>query len=177
MKKLLTLALTLVLSLPVFAQNARPKLEQSITIGDTKMSLNYSSLPYGEGKTVSMLLSKEGADMRSGMNDRMANRPVATFTSSVDVKCGDLTLAAGEHKVYFTVGDDASISINFKSGDKVQTHKLKLETESGHESKQLLMCLYAGDNGGAGVYLAFGKMSGMIDFVPAGKAEPAKTGK
>ncbi|MBL8751921.1 MAG: hypothetical protein JNK15_01365 [Planctomycetes bacterium] len=176
MKKLLTLALTLALSFPVFAQRG-PKLEQTITNGDVKMSLNYTSISYGEGKTVAALLSKDGAEMRSMMNERAGNRPPATFTTSVDVKVNDVTLPAGEHKVYFTIGDDLAVNMNFKSGDKVQTVKLDLKTEEGHESKQLLMCLYAGDNGGAGAYLAFGKMSGMVNFVPAGKGEPAKTGK
>lgn len=176
MKKLLTLALSLTLCTPIFAQRGA-KLEQTLTAGDVKMSLNYTSIPLNEGKTMATLLSKEGAEMRAGMNERLASRPIATFTTSVDVKVGELTLAAGEHKVYFTVGDDAAISMNFKTGDKVQSTKLTLSSESGHESKQLLMCLYANDKAGAGVYLAFGKMSGMVDFVPAAKAEPAKTGK
>ena len=176
MNKLLSLALSLALCAPIFAQRG-PKLEQSITAGDVKMSLNYTSISFGEGKTVATLMSKEGGEMRTMINERASSRPAATFTTSIDVKCGDLTLAAGEHKVYFTVGDDLAISINFKSGDKVQTSKLELAADAGHESKQLMMCLYANDKGGAGVYLAFGKMSGMVDFVPAAKAETPKADK
>lgn len=175
MKKLLSLSLLLSLCLPLVAQRG-PKLEQAITAGDVKMTLNYTSISYGEGKTVAALLSKDGAEMRKMMNERASSRPVATFTTTVDCKCGDAVLAAGEHKIFFTVGDDLAINMNFQSGDKLQTVKLDLKSDTGHESKQLLMCLHAGDNGGAGVYLAFGKMGGMVQFTPA-KAEPAKTGK
>ena len=44
MKKLLSFVLAVALCAPVFAQRG-PKLEQSITAGDVKMSLNYTSVP------------------------------------------------------------------------------------------------------------------------------------
>jgi hypothetical protein len=164
MKKLLSLVLAVALCAPAFAQRG-PKLEQTITAGDAKMSLNYTSLSYGEGKTVGMLLDKEGGkEMRQMMNERSANRPLAVFTTSIAVKCGDAMLAAGEYQVYFTVSDDLAWSINFKQGDKVTSTALKIE-DSGHDSKRLLMCLYAEEEG-AGVYLAFGKMGGMVSFQP-----------
>ena len=34
-------------------------------------------------------------------------------------------------------------------------------------SKRLMMCLYAGDSEGAGVYVAFGEKMCMLDFKPA----------
>lgn len=174
MKKFLSFVLAVAICAPAFAQRG-PKLEQSIAIGDVKMSLNYTSINFGEGKTIGTLMSKEGAEMREGMNTRMAARPGATFITTVDCKCGDVTLAAGEHKVYFTIGEDLVWSLNFKSGEKVQSVKLTL-TDSGHESKQLMMCLYAADGGAAGVYLAFGKMSGDIKFTAA-PATPKTDGK
>lgn len=167
MKKLLSLALAVVLCAPAFAQRG-PKLEQTITLGDAKMTLNYTSLSYGEGKTVATLLDKEGGvDTRKMVNERAVARPQATFSTTIEVKCGDATLVAGEYQVYFTVSDDLVWNINFKQGDKVTSQKLKLE-DSQHESKRLLMCLYA-EEAGAGVYLAFGKMSGMLSFAPAKK--------
>lgn len=173
MKKLLSVFLAAVLCVPAFAQRG-PKIEQSITAGETKMTLNYTSLSYGEGKTVGMLLDKEnGKDMRAMMNERSSTRPQAKFSTTVEVKCGDATIAAGEHDVYFTVGDDLSWTINFKQGDKVVSTKLKIE-DSQHESKRLLLCLYA-EEAGAGVYLAFGKMSGMLSFQPV--AKPTTGGK
>jgi hypothetical protein len=174
MKKLLSFALTVALCAPLFAQRA--KIEQSIAMGDVKMSLNYTSLPYGEGKTVDMLMSKEGGDMRNMWNNNAANRAVATFSTSVDVKCGDLTLPAGEHKIYFTVGDDMKVSANFKMGDKVQTMPLAMMPAGEHMAKQMLMCLYAEPNG-AGVYCAFGKMQTMLTFVPTGTAKSDASGK
>ena len=96
MKKLLSFVLAVALCAPFFAQRG-PKIEQSITAGDVKMSLNYTSLSYGEGKTVAALLDKEGGkDMRAMMNERSAGRPMATFTTSVECKCGDATLASAE---------------------------------------------------------------------------------
>jgi hypothetical protein len=176
MKKLLSLVLAVALCAPAFAQRG-PKLEQTITSGDAKMSLNYTSLSYGEGKTVGMLLDKEGGkEMRQMMNERSANRPLATFTTSIGVKCGDAVLAAGEYQVYFTVGDDLVWTIHFKQGEKVVSSKIKLD-DSQHESKRLLMCLYA-EEAGAGVYLSFGKMSGMLSFQPhTAETKEASTGK
>lgn len=168
MKKLLSFVLALALSVPAFAQ-ANPKIDQSITAGDVKMSLNYTSRSYGEGKTVGMLMDKEGGkEMRAMMNERMAARPMATFSSSVDCKCGDAMLPAGEHQIYFTIGDDLAITMHFKQGDKTVSTKLQIDTNSQHESKRLVMCLYA-EEAGAGVWLGFGKMSGMASFVPAKK--------
>ena len=170
MNKLLSLALSLALCVPAVAQRApSPKIDQTITAGDVKMSLNYTSISYGEGTTVTALLSKEGGEMRAMMNERAASRPMATFTTSVAVKCGDVALAAGEYQVYFTVGDDLVVSMHFKQGEKDVATKLKLDNGT-HESKRLLMCLYAEETG-AGVYLSFGKMTGMVSFVPAKKDE------
>lgn len=176
MKKLLSLVLAVAICAPAFAQRG-PKLEQTITSGTTKMTLNYTSLSYGEGKTVGTLLDKEGGkEMRQMMNERSANRPLATFSTSINVKCGDAVLAAGEYGVYFTVSDELVWTINFKQGEKVVSSVVKLD-DSQHESKRLLMCLYA-EEAGAGVYLSFGKMSGMLSFQPhEGKATEASGGK
>jgi hypothetical protein len=175
MKKLLSLVLAAAICAPVFAQkmgslNANaPTIKQSITIGETKMSLDYTSLAYGEGKTVGAVLDKANANARKRINETAPKSAIGKFSTSVDAKVGDATLAAGEYDVYFTVNDDASVNINFRMGDKVTTSKLALMPEAGHEHKMLVMSLYAGDNGGAGVYLGFGKMSGMLNIVPAAK--------
>lgn len=167
MKKLLSLVLAVALCAPVFAQRG-PKIDQTITAGDVKMTLNYTAISHGEGKTMASLMDKEGgAEMRKMMNERMSGRSAATFSSSVDVKVGDLTLPAGEYAVFFTIGDDLAISMNFKQGEKVHTTKLDVKPGE-HESKRLLMCLYA-ENEGAGVYLSFGKLSGMLAITPAKK--------
>lgn len=174
MKKLLSAVLALALCAPAFAQRS-PKIEQSITAGDVTMSLNYTSIAYNKGETVKALMSEEGGDMRKMVNDRATSRPIATFKSSVDVKCGELTLPAGEHQVYFTIDEERKWTMNFKMGDKVQSMKLALTDAGDHLAKQLLMCLYAGDNGGAGVYLAFGTMQTMLSFEPAGGAKAGNT--
>jgi len=174
MKKFLSFALAAALCAPAFAQKMgssntnAPALKQSLTAGDAKMSLDYTSITWASGQTMTMLADKEkGAKARERVNGNAAKNPLGSFSTSIDVTCGDVTLPAGEYQLYFTIGEDLGWSLNFKSGEKVMTTKLKLE-DGGHESKRLLMCLYAEENG-AGTYLSFGKMTGMISFVPAKK--------
>ncbi len=179
MKKLLTIVLTTALCTPVFAQrmgatnNNAPTLEQSITSGGTKITLNYTSITWAEGRTVARLMDKEkGAPARERVNSTAPNEPLAKFTTSVPVACGDLKLDAGDYKTFFTVSDACEWQLNFQGKDgKVATMKLPL-SEGHEESPRLLMCLYAGKaEGAAGVYLAFGKQMGMLEFAPAKAAE------
>ena len=172
MKSFLSLALAAALCAPAFAQKMgstnsnAPALSQSITIGEAKMSLDYTSITWADGKTMSAIADKEkGARARTRVNNSAANAPLGKFTSSIDCKCGEATLAAGSYDVYFTIGDDLGWSLNFKSGDKVTTTKLDLKSGE-HESKRLQMLLHATDDG-AGAWLSFGKMSGMLAFAPA----------
>jgi hypothetical protein len=175
MKKLLTIVLAAALCAPAFAQKSgslnrnAPTVKQSITAGDVKMSLDYTSLAFGEGKTFNAVMDKANADARKMVNTNAPKSPIGKFSTSVDVKVGDAALAAGDYDVFFTVNDDASVNINFRMGDKVTTSKLMLMPEAGHEHKMLVMSLYAADNG-AGVYLGFGKLAGMITIAPAAKA-------
>jgi hypothetical protein len=172
MKKLLSFALAAALCAPAFAQKMgstngnAPALAQSITIGDAKMSLDYTSITWADGKTMTAIADKEkGGRARERVNRTAANAPLGKFTTSIDCKCGDVTLPAGTYDVFFTIGDDLAWSLNFKSGDKVMTTKLELKSGE-HESKRLQMLLHATDDG-AGAWLSFGKMSGMLAFAPA----------
>jgi hypothetical protein len=167
MKKFLSFVLAAALCAPAFAQKRgnAPSITQTIESEVGKLSLNYAAHPFAEGKTFAMLMDKEnGAGARKNISDRAAKAPMGTFVNSVDVMCGDLHLAAGTYDVFFTIGDDLVWNINFRSGEKVHSHKLTL-ADSGHESKRLMLCLYASDKG-AGVYIAFGKMSGDLQIVP-----------
>lgn len=171
MKTFLTLALAAALCAPVSAQkmgmsnNNAPTVKQTVTAGDATMSLDYISITWASGKTMTAIMDKEkGANTRSRVNSSASKAPLATFKTSVDVMCGNLHLAAG-YKIYYTIDDDLNWSINFMMGDKTQTMKLDL-ADSEHESKRLMMCMYAGEEAGAGVYVAFGNKSGMIDFKP-----------
>ncbi len=172
MKTFLTLALAAALCAPVSAQKQggtnrnAPTIKQSITSGKAEMSLDYTSITWASGSTMEKIMNKEtGADSRKGVNANATKEPLATFKTSVDVMCGDLHLAAGEYKVFYTIDEDLNWSINFMMGDKTHTMKLEL-ADSEHESKRLMMCLYAGEKAGAGVYVAFGSKSGMIEFKP-----------
>ena len=184
MKKLLSIALATALVSPVFAQkmgmtnNDAPTVKQTVMAGQAKISLDYTSITWARGDTMSRLMDKEkGAGARKRISESAAQSPLATLTTSVDLKCGDLSLPAGEYAVFFTIGDDLAWSINFQNKDKVQTMKLPLAEAGGHEHKRLLMSLYAGDDAGAGCYVAFGKQACMLSLAPAnGKGAKEATG-
>lgn len=108
---------------------------------------------------------ENGAGMREHINGAAPKAPLGTFTTSIAVSCGDAMLDAGEYKVYFTISDACEWQINFQGKDKTHTMKLDL-ANSDHESKRLMLCLYAGEEEGAGVYVAFGKQSGMLSLKP-----------
>ena len=175
--KLLTFVLAAALCTPVLAQKSgsanrgAPTIKQSITTGGATISLDYTSIVWGQTPANAMDKDK-GADTRKMINDLATKTPLGVFTSSVDCSCGDVKLAAGEYKVYFTINDSCEWQINFQGkDDKVASSKLEL-SDSPEESKQLLLCLFAGDNKTAGVYVSFGKKMGFLNFAPA-KA-PAK---
>ena len=175
MKKLLTLALATALCAPAIAQKfgstneGAPTIKQSIEMGGKKMSLNYTAITWADGKTMSRAMDKaNGKGFREFINGSAPKSPLATFESSVDCKCGDLMLPAGEYKVFYTITEDCDWQINFQKGDaKPQTMKLAL-TDNPMEHKRLVMSLHAGDKG-AGSYIGFGKKSCMLEFAPAKK--------
>lgn len=183
MKTFLTLALAAALCAPVTAQKMgssngnAPTIKQSIAAGEATISLDYISITWASGKTMDSIMDKEkGANTRTRINNNASKAPLATFKTSVDVKCGDLNLAAGEYKIFYTIDDDLNWNINFMMGEKTQTMKLEL-ADSEHESKRLLMCLYAGEEAGAGVYISFGNKSGMLEFKPSTGAKTEKGDK
>lgn len=176
MKKFLSIVLATTLLTPAFAQKMgmsnsdAPTIKQSIMAGEAKISLDYTAITWASGKTMSALADKDkGAGMRKRVNDSGPDSPLATLTTSVDLKVGDLMLAAGEYAVFFTIGDDMAWSINFKNKDKVLTMKLPAQDAAGHEHKRLVLSLYAGDDTGAGLYFGFGTKAGMCNLMPAGK--------
>ena len=180
MKKLLPLILAASLCTPVFAQKSgmsnsnAPTVQQTVVAGDAKISLDYTSITWASGQTMAKLMDKEGGQKARIRNNDMAPKsPLGKLTTSVDVKCGDLVLTAGDYQIFFTIDESLAWSINFQGKDKTHTMKLELSEAAGHEHKRLLMSLYAGDEAGAGVYVAFGKHSGMLSLVPQA-AEPKK---
>jgi len=172
MTKILSFALAAALCAPAFAQKMgstntnAPTVKQTIMADDAKISLDYTSITWASGKTMERIMDKEaGARMRTRINESAGDSPLGSLSTSVDLMCGDLHIPAGEYKIHFTIGDDLGWSINFKGKDKTHTTKLAL-SDSEHESKRLMMCLYAGEDEGAGVYVAFGKHSGMLELKP-----------
>lgn len=172
MTKMLSFVLTVALCAPAFAQKMgssnsdAPTVKQTVMAGDAKISLDYTSITWASGRTMSRIMDKEkGGPVRERVNNSASEAPLGSLSTSVDLMCGDLHIPAGEYKVYFTITDDLAWQINFMGKEKTHTMKLPL-TESDHESKRLMMCLYAGEEEGAGVYVAFGKHSGMLDLKP-----------
>lgn len=169
MKKLLSLVLAAALCAPAFAQKMgstntnAPTMKQSIEAGSAKMSLDYLAITWADGKTMARVMDKEkGAGARKRVNDTAPQETLGNFTTSVECKVGEQTLPAGDYKVFFTIDEELNWSINFQGKDKTFTQKLTL-ADSGHESKRLMLCLYATDKG-AGVYVAFGSKSGDLQI-------------
>ena len=180
MNQLLSLALAAALCAPAFAQKMgsanrnAPTVQQTVMAGDAKISLNYSSIIFGSGAQFEAAMDKDkGAQARTGINETAKKSPLGEFTTSVDVVCGDAKLAAGTYKLGFTIGEDLKWEVNFTNGDKVVKTKLNL-MDSPENHKRLLMCLYAGDEEGAGVYVAYGKKNGFLTFSAAGKSDGKK---
>lgn len=174
MKKILAFVLAAALCAPAFAQKMgstnsnAPAMKQSITAGDAKMSLDYEAITWADGKTMSRLMDKEkGAAARKRISESASQAPLGSFSTSVDCKVGDQSLPAGDYKVFFTIDEEMNWSINFQGKDKTHTQKLTL-ADAGHESKRLMLCLYAAEKG-AGVYVAFGNKSGDLKIEAAEK--------
>jgi hypothetical protein len=185
MKNLFSIALVTALCAPAFAQKQgmsnsnAPTITQTITVGNNKISLDYTSITWAEGKTMAAILDKAGgADARKALNARGPKAPLGSFTTSADVMCGDLAIPAGDYKVFFTITEELAWQINFQGKDKTLTTNMNITNAGEHESKRLLLCLHAADDN-AGVYVAFGKQSGMLTFkTGTGKAaSDAKAGK
>lgn len=177
MKSFLTLALAASICVPAFAQVSGranqnpPMVNQTVEFAGAKISLNYTSLDWVRGSFWDAAMRKDdkGAQFRQQLATLAKSKPIGTLTTNVDLTCGSLNLTAGEYKVSFTCSEELAWEINFTKGDEVQKMKLDLMDSTGHESKRLLMCLYAGDKAGAGVYVAFGSKSTMLTLTP-GKA-------
>lgn len=191
MKNLFSIVLVTALCAPAFAQKEgmsnrnAPEIKQTITAGNNKISLDYISITWARGEKMAALQDKaNGAEARKELNASAPQKPLGSFSTSTDVTCGDpssgtpaLQIPAGDYKVFFTITEDLAWQINFQGKDKTLTTTMSLSNAGEHESKRLLLCLHAVDDY-AGVYVAFGKQSGMLAFKPgAGKAADAKSGK
>lgn len=185
MKNLLSIALVTALCAPAFAQKSgmsnqdAPTIKQTIMAGTNKISLDYTSITWADGKTMSAILDKaSGADARKRMNANGPKNPLASFSTSTDVTLGELQIPAGDYQVFFTITEELAWQINFQGREKTLTTNLNVSNEGEHESKRLLLCLHAVDNN-VGVYVAFGKQSGMLTFKTGGgkAASDAKAGK
>ena len=176
MKLLLTLCAA-ALCAPAFAQKSgsinrnAPAITQTVTAGEAKISLNYTSIAWGQGKTFEQAMDKaNGGDARQMINTNAKKSPLAELSTTVELMCDKLRIPAGDYKVAFTINDNAEWEINFM-GKETLTMKLPLLDNKEMPHKRLLMCLYAGDQDGAGVYVAFGTKVAMLTLAPAPAAE------
>jgi hypothetical protein len=181
MHKFLVVSLAAALCAPAFAQKSgsinrnAPTISQTVAMGDAKISLNYTALAYGMGQAFEAAMDKaNGAQAREGINTSAKKTPLGDFSTSIALKCGDLNIPAGDYKVSFTINDKAEWHINF-TGAQTLTMKLPLMDNKEMPHKRLLMCLYAGDDAGAGAYIAFGNKFAILAFEP-GAAGGAKKG-
>ena len=177
MKLFVTLAAAALVCAPAFAQKSgminrnAPTISQTVTAGGAKISLNYTSLAWGQGKMFDEAMDKaNGAEARKGINDLAKKQPIGDLSTSVDLVCGDLRIPAGDYKVAFTITDNVEWQINF-IGKETLTMKLPLMDNKEMPHKRLLMCLYAGDTDGAGVYVACGTKFAILSLAPGAAEE------
>jgi len=183
MKHSLPLVLGLLMAVPAVAQRSGsinrkfPTVSQTVTNGDSKITLDYNSIALGEGRTFNAAMDKAaGADARKMINDSAKQNPAGKFTTSVDLVCGDLKIPAGEYTLFFTINDNAEWTINFGGKDTLSM-KMTMMDNKDMTHKRLLCSLYAGDEAGAGCYVAFGNKNCILSFKPASGATPASGGK
>jgi hypothetical protein len=182
MKHVLPLVLGLVMAAPAVAQKSgranqnAPAVAQSVTMGDNKVSLNYTAIAWVRGEIVKQAMDKAGgAETRKQINDLAKSQPVGTFTTSVDLTCGDLKIPAGEYKLGFTINENCEWEINFMGKDTL-TMKLPLTDNKEKPAAMLVCSLHVADRSSAGCYVAFGDKQGMLTFKPAGGAGGKKGG-
>jgi hypothetical protein len=149
-----------------------PFLRQMFTSGTTRIALAYTSLAWGQGAIVAKATDKGGYDTRRTINDLAKTRPAGTFATSVDLTCGDLKIPAGEYALAFTINDNCEWQISLT--DKVTlTMKLPLHDNKERPSPMLVCSLYAGEQGSACCYVAFGDKACVLTFKPAEGPTPA----
>jgi hypothetical protein len=174
MNKFLSLALAAALCAPAFAQkmgmanNDAQTIKQTLMAGEAKISLDYTSITWASGQTMTMLMDKEkGAKARQRINATAKEAPLGSFSTSVDVMIGSLKVPAGEYKLGFTITENLEWEINFM-GKETLTLKLDLQDNKAMPHKRLLCSLFAGDDSStAGVYVAFGEKWCILNIAPA----------
>jgi hypothetical protein len=174
MKHSLPLVLGLLMAVPAVAQRSgminqnAPSVSQTVTAGDAKITLDYTSIAWGQGRIFNAAMDKSGGGKaRDSINNSAKQNPAGKFTTSVDLTCGDLKIPAGEYTFAFTINDNAEWQINF-NGKETLTMKLPLQENKEMPHKRLLCSLFAGDDAGAGAYIAFGDKWCVLNFKPAG---------
>jgi hypothetical protein len=154
-------------------QNA-PTVSQTVMAGGAKIQLDYTSIAWGRGEAFNSAMDKtDGADARKAITELAKKKPIGTFSSSVDVTIGTLKVPAGEYKVGFTINDKCEWQINFM-GKETLTMTLPLMDNKEMPHKRFLCSLFAGDDKGAGVYIAFGEKWCILNITPGGGGDGKK---
>ncbi len=183
MKTSLPLVLGLLLAVPAIAQSGKgsinmgaPTVNQTVTAGDAKISLNYTSMNWGKGAQMTRLMDKEkGAKSREGVNNLAKSSPMGTFNTSVALTCGDVKIPAGEYKLGFTITENLEWQMSLMGTETINI-KLPLMDNKAQPSKRLVCSLFAGDENGAGCYVAFGDKNCILAFSTAAAAGGEKKG-
>jgi len=172
MNRYVTLVVGLLMAVPVAAQKSgminqnAPKLTQSLTAGEAKIQLDYTSIAWGQGQAFNAAMDKGNGDARKQINELAKSKPIGSFTTSVDLTCGDVKIPAGEYKLGFIITDNMEWQMSFMGKDTINV-KLPLTDSKEKQSTMLVCSLFAGDRGTAGCYVAFGQKSCVVNFAPA----------
>ena len=181
MNRYVTLVVGLLMAVPAAAQksgminNNAPKLTQSLTAGDAKIQLDYTSIAWGQGRAFNAAMDKGNGDARKQLNDLAKSQPIGSFSTTVDLTCGDVKIPAGEYKLGFTITDSMEWQMSFMGKDTINV-KLPLTDSKDHPSNMLVCSLFAADRGSVGCYVAFGQKACVVNFTAAGGGGGKKGG-
>ena len=134
-----------------------PTVTNSISMGDHKMEVTYTSVRFGEGQWQRVL---ENEGMHERFNQLAERRPMGSVTTTCDVVTAGKSVPAGKYSMFFTVHSEAGWILNLKpeDGDAIRW-RLVLQ-----ENKKNLDCMHislspSSDNGACSLSVAFGNKS------------------
>ncbi len=181
-----SLALSLVigasLALPAVAQKMggtnqdAPRVSQTVAYGNSKISLDYWSVTWAEGKFMDRLGDER---MRDYINKKADEQPLGDVKLDAALKISNQVVAAGAYSLAFKVHTSGRfyLELKAKKGDEVHRWGLRL-TDSDDHSNRLKIVLTAGQKKGAcDLEIRFGGKACKVAGVPAEAKSKPTTGK
>lgn len=129
-----------------------PVVAQSISMGENKLEVSYTSIRFGEGSWQKIV---ENTSMHEKFNASAEKKPIGSVKTSVAVMAAGKEIPAGEYAMYFTVHEKAGWILNLKpangeaimwrmalkpSTDKSECLSISLEPSAKDNACALTIC-------------------------------------